>query len=29
MDHIRELKNLIDKLRAVETPIEEEIQVYI
>ena len=26
-DHIRELKDLIDKLRAVETPIEEEIQV--
>ena len=26
-NHIRELKDLIDKLRAVETPIEEEIQV--
>ena len=28
-NHIRELKDLIDKLRAVETPIEEEIQVCI
>jgi len=28
-DHIRELKDLIDKLRAVETLIEEEVQVCI
>ena len=28
-DHSRGLKNLIDKLRAVDTPIEEKIQVYI